>query len=90
METNAVRKISAQSLNRWVAEEKPFILIDTLTGDHFKAIHLPGATHACVFEVSFLDQIAAITGCNRETAKSRLRYAVNKLRAAIDEPARTS
>lgn len=37
-----------------------------------------------------IDQIAAITDCNRETAKSRLRYAVNKLRAAIDEPARTS
>jgi RNA polymerase sigma-70 factor (ECF subfamily) len=37
-----------------------------------------------------LDQIAAITDCNRETAKSRLRYAVNKLRAAIDEPVRTS
>jgi len=37
-----------------------------------------------------LDQIASITGCNRETAKSRLRYAVNKLRAAIDEPVRTS
>jgi RNA polymerase sigma-70 factor (ECF subfamily) len=34
-----------------------------------------------------VDQIAAITDCNRETAKSRLRYAVNKLRAAIDEPA---
>lgn len=33
-----------------------------------------------------VDQIAAVTGCNRETAKSRLRYAVNKLRAAIDEP----
>ena len=32
-----------------------------------------------------LDQIAAVTGSNRETAKSRLRYAVNKLRAAIDE-----
>jgi RNA polymerase sigma-70 factor (ECF subfamily) len=37
-----------------------------------------------------LEQIAAITDCNRETAKSRLRYAVNKLRAAIDEPVRTS
>lgn len=37
-----------------------------------------------------LDQIAAITGSNRETAKSRLRYAVKKLRAAIDEPAETS
>ena len=36
-----------------------------------------------------LDQIAAVTGTNRETAKSRLRYAVRKLRAAIDEPAET-
>jgi RNA polymerase sigma-70 factor (ECF subfamily) len=36
-----------------------------------------------------LDQIAAITDCSRETAKSRLRYAVNKLRAAIDEPVGT-
>jgi len=33
-----------------------------------------------------LDQIASVTGSNRETAKSRLRYAVNKLRAAIEEP----
>lgn len=30
-----------------------------------------------------LDEIAAVTGVNRETAKSRLRYAVNKLKAAI-------
>ena len=33
-----------------------------------------------------IDDIAAVTGCKRETAKSRLRYAVNKLREAIDEP----
>jgi RNA polymerase sigma-70 factor (ECF subfamily) len=33
-----------------------------------------------------VEQIAAVTDCNRETAKSRLRYAVNKLRSAIDEP----
>lgn len=31
-----------------------------------------------------LDQITSITDCNRETAKSRLRYAVRKLRAALD------
>jgi len=37
-----------------------------------------------------LDQIASVTGANRETAKSRLRYAVRKLRAAIDEPPETS
>jgi RNA polymerase sigma-70 factor (ECF subfamily) len=34
-----------------------------------------------------LDEIAVITGSTRETTKSRLRYAVNKLRVAIDEPA---
>ena len=37
-----------------------------------------------------LDAIAQVTGVNRETAKSRLRYAVNKLRLAIDEPPETS
>ena len=31
-----------------------------------------------------IEQIAEVTGVNRETAKSRLRYAVNKLRAAMD------
>lgn len=37
-----------------------------------------------------VDEIASVTGCNRETAKSRLRYAVAKLRSAIDEPAESS
>lgn len=37
-----------------------------------------------------LDEIAAVTGTGRETAKSRLRYATNKLRSAIDEPVKTS
>ena len=32
-----------------------------------------------------IDEIATVTGSNRETAKSRLRYAVRKLRSAIDE-----
>jgi len=34
-----------------------------------------------------LDVIAQVTGVNRETAKSRLRYAMKKLKAAIIEPA---
>ncbi|NQV86156.1 MAG: RNA polymerase sigma factor [Woeseiaceae bacterium] len=33
-----------------------------------------------------IDQIAAVIGCKRETAKSRLRYAVKKLRDSIEEP----
>ncbi len=34
-----------------------------------------------------LDNIAHVTGVNRETAKSRLRYATNKLRVAMNDPA---
>ena len=37
-----------------------------------------------------VDEIAFVTGCKRETAKSRLRYAVAKLRNAIDEPTESS
>ncbi|MBT8091630.1 MAG: RNA polymerase sigma factor [Gammaproteobacteria bacterium] len=33
-----------------------------------------------------IDQIAAVTGSKPETAKSRIRYATQKLRQAIDEP----
>jgi RNA polymerase sigma-70 factor (ECF subfamily) len=32
-----------------------------------------------------LDEIAAVTGVNAETAKSRLRYAVRKLRAGLGD-----
>ena len=37
-----------------------------------------------------LDEIASITNCKRETAKSRLRYAVRKLREALDETLETA
>jgi DNA-directed RNA polymerase specialized sigma24 family protein len=30
-------------------------------------------------------EIAAATGCNEEAAKSRLRYAMAKLKSAVDE-----
>jgi rhodanese-related sulfurtransferase/polyisoprenoid-binding protein YceI len=36
------------------------ILIDTLISDHFQNVHLPGAKNACVFEVTFLEQVAAL------------------------------
>jgi RNA polymerase sigma-70 factor (ECF subfamily) len=34
-----------------------------------------------------LEQIAAITGVGRETVKSRLRYAMDKLRARVSDAA---
>ena len=41
--------------------KKPLFLIHTLTNDHFQKVHLPGAQNACVFEVTFLDQLNSIT-----------------------------
>jgi DNA-directed RNA polymerase specialized sigma24 family protein len=32
-----------------------------------------------------VDEIAEVTGVNSETAKSRLRYAVNKLKQVLEE-----
>jgi polyisoprenoid-binding protein YceI/rhodanese-related sulfurtransferase len=37
-----------------------FVLIDTLTADHFEKVHIPGAKNACVFEVTFLDQVSKV------------------------------
>ena len=61
MITTATGNVSPQTLRQWAETKKPFFLIDTLTHDHYRAIHLPEAHHACVFEVTFLDQIASIT-----------------------------
>ena len=53
--------ITPQVLEQWMNNHEPFILISTLTADHFAQSHLPGARNACVFEVNFLDQVKAIT-----------------------------
>ena len=45
----------------WIEKKKSFFLIQTLTNDHFQKVHLPGAQNACVFEVTFLDQMKSIT-----------------------------
>lgn len=53
--------VSPEELSAWMAQEKSFLLIHTLTGIHFQNVHLPGALNACVFEVTFLDQMKSIT-----------------------------
>jgi polyisoprenoid-binding protein YceI/rhodanese-related sulfurtransferase len=53
--------VTPEELSAWMEEKKSFFLIHTLTGIHFQKVHLPGAQNACVFEVTFLDQIRSIT-----------------------------
>ena len=41
-------------------------LIDVLPPDHFENVHIPGAKNACVFFVSFLDDLATIISDKKE------------------------
>lgn len=41
-------------------EQATGALVDTLPPEHFAARHIPGAVNACVYEVTFLDSIAAL------------------------------
>ena len=52
--------VTPEELMLWMENEKSFFLIHTLTNDHFQKVHLPGARNACVFEVTFLDQMLSI------------------------------
>ena len=52
--------LQADELMERIKNKESFVLIDTLTGIHFEKVHLPGARSACVFEVSFLEQVKAI------------------------------
>ena len=61
MENNRFKEISPDQLFSWMETDKQFYLIDTLTKDHYQKGHLPNAKNACVFEVSFMEQIAGIT-----------------------------
>ena len=54
-------QLTAEDLHQWMDEKKEFYLIDTLPNDHFRRVHLPNSNNACVYEVTFMDQIEAIT-----------------------------
>jgi polyisoprenoid-binding protein YceI len=55
------KELASNELAHWIEEEKYFYLIDTLVNDHFRRIHLPDAINACVFEVTFIEQVKAVT-----------------------------
>ena len=58
---NKFEYVAPEELMQWGEKEKHFFLIHTLTNNHFQKVHLPGAQNACVFEMTFLEQMNAIT-----------------------------
>jgi polyisoprenoid-binding protein YceI/rhodanese-related sulfurtransferase len=53
--------VTPEELLAWVEKKKDFFIIHTPTNNHFQNVHLPGAQNACVFEMTFLDQMSSIT-----------------------------
>ena len=52
--------ITPQELHTKITNGEDFVLLDTLTDDHFEKVHIPGAKNACVFEVVFLNNVERI------------------------------
>ena len=50
--------MAAGGLKALLTEKPEMILIDLLSPEHFARRHIPGARNACVFQVSFLDDLA--------------------------------
>jgi rhodanese-related sulfurtransferase len=53
-------KLMAGDLSALLTKGADTVLIDLLSPDHFARQHIPGAQNACVFQVSFLDDLAGI------------------------------
>jgi len=57
MET-LVKRMDAEGVRRFL--EGGGVLVDTLPPEHYAARHIPGAANACVYEVVFLETMAAL------------------------------
>jgi rhodanese-related sulfurtransferase/polyisoprenoid-binding protein YceI len=60
MEKMPIREIPPEELHRQASGKPGSLLIDILPPEHFSRRHLPGASNACVYEVTFLQQVEAL------------------------------
>ena len=50
--------IPRAALKQLLESDEALALIDVTPAEYFRAAHLPGATNCCVYDVTFLDQVA--------------------------------
>lgn len=60
-EAKTTNSLSIEDLSSLQKTDHPPILLDTMPQSRFQQKHLPEAINACVFEVDFVDQVAAIS-----------------------------
>lgn len=53
-------KVSVDALQTLLINKPDTVVIDLLSPEHFAGRHIPGAENACVFQVSFLDDLAGV------------------------------
>jgi polyisoprenoid-binding protein YceI/rhodanese-related sulfurtransferase len=56
----AVKSIDRDEVKSWLDAKRPFVLLDVLPPEVFREGRLPGAVNACVYEVTFLEQVKAL------------------------------
>jgi len=49
--------ITCIELNQWINEERDFVILDVLPPEYYGSRHIPRALNACVYEMTFLDQL---------------------------------
>ncbi len=54
------KTLSPESLPPEPSDRGRTVLIDTLPGERHRAVHIPGARNACVYEVTFLEQVETL------------------------------
>ena len=53
----AAQLISRDEIKAQIDAKRAFLLVDVLPAEFYDEAHLPGAKDACVYEVTFLDQV---------------------------------
>jgi polyisoprenoid-binding protein YceI len=56
----STKSIATDELRELLQSGRPVLLMDVLPNSRYQQVHLPGAVNACVFEVTFLTQVAAL------------------------------
>ena len=61
VESKIGKEMSPEELHAWIDGKKTIYIIDVLKVDNFTKRHIPNAMNACVFEVTFIEQVKSIT-----------------------------
>ena len=60
-DTSAIFLWTTEDLKAWLADKRAVTLIDTSIPEEFEVEHIPNARNACVFDMTFLDEVRALT-----------------------------